>query len=127
MAASLTITVPDPMWITSNQRLHWAEKARRVRFLRDTATIRARVTKLDRPAEFPVRVIARIGYPTRRTADPANAEPTVKAIIDGLTDAGIWPDDNSNYVHGPDYRRSDRLAEKGTHTVTIDIIKGDPE
>lgn len=31
--------------------------------------------------------------------DPHNYFPTVKAIIDGLVDAQLWPDDNPAWVH----------------------------
>lgn len=33
-----------------------------------------------------------------RRRDPHNWTPTVKAIVDGLVDAGVWPDDNSDWV-----------------------------
>lgn len=33
---------------------------------------------------------------TRR--DPSNWTATTKALVDGLTDAGLWPDDNSKHV-----------------------------
>lgn len=31
--------------------------------------------------------------------DPHNLDPTKKPIIDGLVQAGVWPDDNSEWVH----------------------------
>lgn len=34
----------------------------------------------------------------KRTRDPANWVATAKPIIDGLTDAGVWPDDNQEWV-----------------------------
>ncbi|MDU0407500.1 hypothetical protein N42HA_00495 [Lactococcus lactis] len=38
-------------------------------------------------------------YPPKRFKyDPPNYEPTSKALIDGLTDAGIWNDDNYNVI-----------------------------
>jgi len=35
---------------------------------------------------------------TNRRRDPHNFYPTIKPIIDGLTDAGLWPDDTPEYV-----------------------------
>ncbi|WP_130865831.1 RusA family crossover junction endodeoxyribonuclease [Acidipropionibacterium timonense] len=69
-------------------------------------------------ADSRVRVIATIGYRPGR-ADPNNATPTLKAIIDGMTDAGVWPDDSSEYVLGPDPRRDPIPPPTGYHTVTI--------
>ncbi|MHC5922140.1 RusA family crossover junction endodeoxyribonuclease [Lactococcus lactis] len=38
-------------------------------------------------------------YPPKNYSyDPPNYSPTSKAIIDGLTDAGIWSDDNKNVI-----------------------------
>jgi crossover junction endodeoxyribonuclease RusA len=35
---------------------------------------------------------------TNRRRDPHNYYPTVKPIVDGLTDAGFWVDDTPEYV-----------------------------
>lgn len=39
-------------------------------------------------------------FPVRqnRRRDPHNFYPTIKPIIDGLTDAGLWPDDTPEFV-----------------------------
>ena len=34
----------------------------------------------------------------RRRRDPHNFAPTLKHVIDGLVDAGLWPDDTPEYV-----------------------------
>jgi len=44
-----------------------------------------------------VRVTFGVRDPGRRR-DPHNYMPTVKAIIDGLVDAGVWPDDTPEDV-----------------------------
>lgn len=36
--------------------------------------------------------------PTRRRLDPPNLYPTVKPILDGGTDAGMWPDDDFGHL-----------------------------
>lgn len=51
-----------------------------------------------------VHVTAYIRWRDRRRRDPANWYPSVKALIDGFTDAGVWPDDDSGHVIGPDMR-----------------------
>lgn len=41
-------------------------------------------------------------YPKRVSrADPPNLWPTVKHLIDGMTDAGLWPDDDSTISVAP--------------------------
>lgn len=48
--------------------------------------------------DWPAVVVVKVCPPTRRRMDPPNWYPTVKALIDGLTDAGIWTDDNSRVI-----------------------------
>lgn len=62
-----------------------------------------------------------IGYPTSTRADPANAAPTVKAIIDGLVDARVWDDDDHRHIPSVAFTRDAQKAPKGTHTVTLII------
>jgi crossover junction endodeoxyribonuclease RusA len=103
-------------WISANDRLHWAEKARRTRVLRAHAHMLA----LNTDPLGTSHVAAFIGYPRNGRADPANAAPTCKALIDGLVDAGVWPDDDSTYVLGPTYLRGDKCPA-GQHTVRLVI------
>ncbi len=42
-----------------------------------------------------------------RRRDPLNWAPTAKALIDGLTDVGLWPDDSARHLTGPDLRAAD--------------------
>lgn len=118
----LKITIPNHMWLSANQRLHWAEKARRTRFIRDLACVEARRQNIPAYANK-VTVRAMIQYPTSAKADPPNTYPTIKAIIDGLTDARIWLDDNSEHVDGPDMRRDHMNSPQGTHIVTLAITE----
>ena len=70
-----------------------------------------------------VSVIATVHYRTAVRADPANAQPTLKALIDGCTDAGIWVDDDSTHLIGPDPRRGCNLPglRPGEHRVVLTI------
>lgn len=101
---SLTVDIPPDEWLTSNMRLHWAKKAARTRALRRRAWAEARAAHLHHVDR--AHVTAWITYPTGGRADPANTAPTVKAIIDGLTDAGVWDDDDARHLVGPDFRRA---------------------
>lgn len=50
----------------------------------------------------PCEVHISIPVPGQRRRDPHNWTPTAKAIIDGVTRAGVWPDDNAAWVTLPE-------------------------
>jgi Holliday junction resolvase RusA-like endonuclease len=80
--------------LTSNQRLHWAAKAK------ITAKVRAEAAEVfaqDRPAER-VEVTLTWFVKDKRRRDADNLVPTLKALCDGLVDAGIVPDDTPEYM-----------------------------
>lgn len=106
-------------WLTANGRYHWAKKAERTRSLRFQASVAGELC--HEHYTRPVHVTAHIGYPTNGKADPANAAPTVKALIDGLVDAGVFVDDDHTHLIGPDYRRDTVKAPRGFHTVRLVI------
>ena len=123
MTNTIVFTIPDNEWLTANDRLHWAVKSRKTAALRE----RARIQSLNamRRGELTacfgrVHVMAGIQYRTSRV-DPANSYPTIKALIDGMTDAGVWEDDSAKYLVGPDMRRVAGRPPKGTHTIAIMI------
>ena len=113
-----TITFPPPARLISmNDRLHWTEQRRRARAWRKvTATIALRDMDDVRPP-LPACVIS-IDLPVadRRARDPHNYFATVKPIVDGLVDAGLWPDDTPEYVTTVE----PTLTPKATHvTITL--------
>ena len=74
----------------------------------------------DKPCEVRVIVYA----PTKRKYDPPNWSPTTKALLDGLTDAEIWTDDNFNIIkrvsfeHGGLSGSKNYKIELNVHEVT---------
>lgn len=114
----LTFTIPPSQWLTANGRYHWATKARATKALRQRARIEA---QRHTPLQTPVHTTAIIGYKTAGRADPANANPTVKALIDGIVDAGIIPDDDARHLIGPDFRLGEPHGQKGIHIIHIDL------
>lgn len=114
---TLTFSIPADLWLSANQRLHWAPKAKRTRELRGLGALTAVLEEVE-PFDV-THVAAFIGYTRNGTADPANAAPTVKALIDGMTDAGVWPDDDSTHVIGPTYLRDPKSPTPGHYTVRL--------
>ena len=123
MTDTITLTIPAGEWLSSNQRLHWAQQARRTR------SIRTRAFMLGLAALRAGDVTARTGkthvhvlvaYPTARKADPPNSYPSVKAAIDGLVDAGIFPDDNSEHV-SLGFDRDPVKSAPGTYRLALEL------
>lgn len=123
---TLTIGIHKAIWLTANQRLHWSTRARRTRMLRAYAASESRIHGLAGRRLSPSIVTAMIGYPTNGRADPTNAEPTVKAIIDGLVDARVWDDDDHTHIPRTAFERDPTKTPKGIHTVTLIIQEQDP-
>lgn len=59
--------------------------------------------------------------PTRRRLDPPNLYPTLKALIDGLTDAGWWEDDDFMHLLEVSFRYGGLSGVKNTYRLVIDI------
>jgi crossover junction endodeoxyribonuclease RusA len=114
MLSELTVEVPTNEWLSSNQRPHWAAKSRKTKALRERAYYLAKAQKLTAPT--PASLIVEVGYPKRGRADPENGQPTYKALIDGMVDAGVIPDDDSSHIVETRYRRGARSAP-GWHRV----------
>lgn len=125
---TITVGIPKPYWWTQNRRGNWRAKYRRTSAVRSIAHIAARNAinkgELHTPATWPVRVIATIHPLTHGRFDPENAAPMVKAIIDALTAAGIWPDDDSTHITGPDYRIGTPSTD-GAYAIQITIQEGE--
>ncbi len=88
--------------MTMNDRLHWRTRHRLTKIWRHTAHVHA-ANQLGRTPTARARgaCLVRVSFPVPdpgRRRDPHNWAPTVKAIVDGLTDAGVWPDDNAAHV-----------------------------
>lgn len=86
--------------LTANQRMHWAQRAKVTREVRQMTCLLARKA----PHKNVDRLTVTLHYrPTqRRIRDRHNLWPTVKACVDGLVDAGIVTDDDAEHVSAPE-------------------------
>jgi hypothetical protein len=100
--------------ITANDKMHWGVRARLTKQLRQWGYLLGRegvgVACLGLTH---ARVEVEFAYPDRRRRDRSNLAPTVKALMDGLIDAGLLPDDADRFLDGPYTVIADHLA--GTH------------
>lgn len=92
------------------------EKVKRTKWWRAQAARAARgVAQVDW-----ARIVVSYRFPDNTRRDVGNLQPTSKAIVDGLVDAGLFPDDNDLHVLGPDNRRE---PVNGAHEVVVRVYR----
>lgn len=86
--------------LSLNARQHWAARAR------ETRRVRSDVRLLVRAARVPAlaRVRVQLEYTPRdaRRRDTDNLVATLKAVCDGVVDAGVVPDDTPEFMGKPE-------------------------
>jgi len=102
--------------LSSNQRLHWATRAARVKALREWAGWEVRRQGVVRVERAVVAVWVHPGVRTSRI-DPPNYADTVKALIDGVVDAGVLADDTGKHVTAVTYREGVRWPRTGVEVL----------
>lgn len=114
---AVVLSFPRPERLMSmNDRYHWHVRARLVKAWREGAawaTAAAKVGRLPR-----CEVIVTLPVRDKRRRDPHNYYPTVKAIVDGLVDAGVWGDDTPEWV----VTTEPRLRVASDRLVTVHLI-----
>jgi crossover junction endodeoxyribonuclease RusA len=118
MSQTMTLALPRASVINANHRLHYMAKARKTREIRNLAGWAARA-QLE-PVEGRVRVLCVYQWPDNRRRDAENLAPTSKACIDGLRDAGIFPDDDRRYVVGVDNRQGEKSPTGLLLSITLE-------
>lgn len=116
-------------WWTQNRRGSWKAKWQRTRMVHKLAYIQSRNIANGNPQDYktvqawqPVHVTATVRPLTHGRFDPENAAPVVKAIIDGMTQAGWWIDDDSTHLIGPDYRAG-APSDDGNYHIIITLTE----
>ena len=114
----LEMTFAQPQkWLNSNQiRGHWAKTDPIRRYWRNIAHVTAR-SKAKGKSFDRAHVVFTFHLDTRRSFDPANLGPQIKAMTDGFTDAGLWVDDSHRHVVGPDAR----YGEPGEKRIVVRV------
>lgn len=123
-SGSLAVTEMGPPWSLNWERsAHYHAHGRKTKEWRDLAA------KLAAEAEWPsglarVTVLARPIYRSPSSfTDTGNCFPSVKAIVDGLVDYGLIPDDNWPHV------AELRLLAPKTHLtdgIMVQVVEVDP-
>ncbi|WP_426734447.1 hypothetical protein [Glutamicibacter sp. 2E12] len=119
----LVIPLTPAQWnanfLSMNQRLSHHPKNDRTQYWRQLLGALARSQRVLRvPGRGRVEIWFR--FPVAQRREVANLQPTSKAIVDGLVDAGVFEDDRDELVVGPDNRRT---WPNGPHEVRVKIFK----
>lgn len=106
------------MLLNANVSRHYQDKGNRARLLREMS----RTECINDDIFFNhFNVIAYIYPPTRRRLDPPNLYPTVKHLIDGMTDAGLWEDDDWTRLNMLSFKYGGLSQIKDTFKVVLEI------
>jgi hypothetical protein len=117
------LTIPPPArWLNANDRTDLRRQTPDRRAWRDAAGVHALAARL--PHLGCAHILAVLRFGDRRKRDVHNYYPTIKAVVDGLIDYGLLPDDSSEYLIGPDLRIGlpvppRRFGQSGELTLTI--------
>nr|DAJ84055.1 MAG TPA: Endodeoxyribonuclease RusA [Caudoviricetes sp.] len=113
--------------ISANDRLHFQKKAKLTHFLRELAKYKGSDVlrdyfRLPFSEEKPCNVRVITFSPTARIYDPPNWSPTSKALLDGLTDAGCWIDDNYNIIKETSFSHGGKSGTKN-YKIKLEIVE----
>lgn len=115
--------------ISANDRMYHMTKADIARHLRAMGAEHIRQYENDNgrflpfSAEQPCYAVVTVCPPTRRHMDAPNWYPTVKPIVDGMTDAGLFTDDNDQIITSMTFARGEK-TNTGKYIIIIDIYPG---
>lgn len=117
----ITINRPQHLkFMNANQRLHHHQRANLTRQWRALGRTAGETLQANNPTHYSrATVTYTTTKTTRRRYDPPNLYPTYKAILDGLVDAGIFDDDNSDIITQHTFTRGNLgTIEQATITIT---------
>lgn len=104
--------------LNANVSRHYMDKSNRAKALRELSYMECHNDK-EFFNHFDIMVY--VYPPTRRRLDPANLYPTVKHLIDGLTDAGWWEDDDWTRLRTLSFRYGGLSGEKNIFKIKMEI------
>lgn len=123
---SWSIIFPSGMkLLTANEMRkqgHWTKFYSVIRTWRSTACLLAKEAHI--PQQQFVKIRAVYYAPDNRRRDTSNIFPTVKAVIDGIVDAGVLPDDSDKYVKSVEMARGDHNIKQGQLVLVIEATHG---
>lgn len=117
----LVIDVPMQWWLTSNRHIinrpHRASIIRNLHSIAAAEAIRARLPRITERVD----AYWTVQYPKGVRLDKgeaSNAQPTTKALLDGLC-PHILPDDGPPHVRSERFERGPNLTVQGVHRIAL--------
>ncbi|HEM2742837.1 TPA: hypothetical protein U0595_000595 [Streptococcus suis] len=108
--------------LNANDRMNWARKAEITAYLRQIGRLNVPKGKYaTHTKKRPCGLVATIYAPTKRRMDPPNFYPTVKALVDGMTDAGIWTDDSHEVIKYMTFEYGGLSGLKDKYRIEIEV------
>lgn len=121
MKQIITFNIDRKKLLNANVSYHYHDKGNRAKALRKMANDVGKEEYLK--CFEKVYICARIYSPTRRRFDPPNLYPTVKHLIDGLTDCGYWVDDSHKELPLLAFSYGGLSGEKNIFRIDLEIIE----
>lgn len=123
---SFYFPVPREVMINANTPLNFRVKSIMIKALRDMGEDIAREHNIETMFDK-YKVVVYVSPPSKRRLDPPNLYPTVKPIIDGMTDANVWEDDDWEHMESMTFKYGGLSPVKDIFLLEIKVIelKGD--
>lgn len=116
---SITIVLPLPdKCLSPNARVHWAKKAKAVKFYRQRARYETRAIAGLNLGWQKATYKARFYFPDARRRDADNAIASIKSALDGVADAGLVINDSGLWPERPEF-----LLDKENPRLEITFTK----
>lgn len=123
----LTVTIPRALWLTSNRQI--GNRGYRARLVSDLQGLAILAARGHDPIEGTVAALWTVRYPRGVRTDKgeaSNAQPTTKALLDGIVRAGLIEDDGPAWVVSETFQRGPNLDRPRDHEITLRLYPPDP-
>ena len=117
---TLTFTIPKALWLTSNRQI--ANRGYRQRIVADLQQIAAVAVRRHKPIKGRVAAHWTVRYPKgvrRDKGEASNAQPTTKALLDGLVAVGLIEDDGPAWIVSETFERGANLDRPHDHEIRL--------
>lgn len=123
-----TFVIPPESWLTSNRHgIHRGQRARIVRAIHTYAHLAVARNGRPKPITDPVAAHWNVRYPkgvSRSKGDASNAQPTTKALLDGLVQVGLLEDDGPQHITSETFTRGPNLDRPRDHEIILTLTTG---